>query len=157
MHKSQIQAGTVRSLAGRRRSSQRAQPATIPSTAIPLWGSSIRICWRAVSSPCECVSTNAPLAAQASGNTEAARRLVRRPVRTRHSKNANPAVSAAKKRWWATVESRRLAMKEILPSGPGEVVIALEASPINQYDLLMIAGGYGYRPRLPAIVGTEGV
>jgi NADPH:quinone reductase-like Zn-dependent oxidoreductase len=38
-----------------------------------------------------------------------------------------------------------------------EVVIALEASPINQYDLLMIAGGYGYRPPLPAIVGTEGV
>ena len=38
-----------------------------------------------------------------------------------------------------------------------EVVIALEASPINQYDLLMIAGGYGYRPRLPAIMGTEGV
>jgi hypothetical protein len=28
----------------------------------------------------------------------------------------------------------------------GEVVIALEASPINQYDLLMITGGYGYRP-----------
>jgi NADPH:quinone reductase-like Zn-dependent oxidoreductase len=25
-----------------------------------------------------------------------------------------------------------------------EVVIDLEASPINQYDLLMIAGGYGY-------------
>jgi NADPH:quinone reductase-like Zn-dependent oxidoreductase len=38
-----------------------------------------------------------------------------------------------------------------------EVVVALEASPINQYDLLMIAGGYGYRPPLPAIVGTEGV
>jgi NADPH:quinone reductase-like Zn-dependent oxidoreductase len=35
----------------------------------------------------------------------------------------------------------------------GEVVIAVEASPINQYDLLMIAGGYGYRPQLPAIVG----
>ena len=32
----------------------------------------------------------------------------------------------------------------------GEVVIAVEASPINQYDLLMIAGGYGYRPKLPA-------
>ena len=32
----------------------------------------------------------------------------------------------------------------------GEVVIALEASPINQYDLLMIAGGYGFRPQLPA-------
>src|SRR5713226_9627782 len=39
----------------------------------------------------------------------------------------------------------------------GEVVIALDASPINQYDLLMIAGRYGYRPRLPAIMGTEGV
>jgi NADPH:quinone reductase-like Zn-dependent oxidoreductase len=39
----------------------------------------------------------------------------------------------------------------------GEVVIAIEASPINPYDLLMISGGYGYRPRLPAIVGTEGV
>jgi NADPH:quinone reductase-like Zn-dependent oxidoreductase len=38
-----------------------------------------------------------------------------------------------------------------------EIVIAVEASPINQYDLLMIAGGYGYRPPLPAIVGTEGV
>lgn len=36
-------------------------------------------------------------------------------------------------------------------------LIAVEASPINQYDLLMIAGGYGYRPPLPAIVGTEGV
>jgi NADPH:quinone reductase-like Zn-dependent oxidoreductase len=41
--------------------------------------------------------------------------------------------------------------------GAGEVVLALEALPINQYDLLMIAGGYGYRPRLPAIMGTEGV
>jgi NADPH:quinone reductase-like Zn-dependent oxidoreductase len=40
--------------------------------------------------------------------------------------------------------------------GAGEVVIALEASPINQYDLLMIAGGYGYRPQLPAIMGAEG-
>jgi hypothetical protein len=38
----------------------------------------------------------------------------------------------------------------------GEVVITLEASPINQHDLLMIAGGYGYRPR-PAIMGTERV
>jgi hypothetical protein len=36
-----------------------------------------------------------------------------------------------------------------------EVVIAVEASPINQYDLLMIASGYGYRPRLPAITGSS--
>src|SRR5882757_4569572 len=39
----------------------------------------------------------------------------------------------------------------------GEVVIALEASPINMSDLLMIAGHYGYRPKLPSVMGTEGV
>ena len=39
----------------------------------------------------------------------------------------------------------------------GEVVIALEASPINMSDLLMISGRYGYRPKLPCVVGTEGV
>jgi NADPH:quinone reductase-like Zn-dependent oxidoreductase len=39
----------------------------------------------------------------------------------------------------------------------GEVVIALEASPINPSNLFLITGGYGYRPRLPAIMGTEGV
>src|ERR1700687_282530 len=38
-----------------------------------------------------------------------------------------------------------------------DVAAGLEASPINQYDLSMIAGGYGYRPPLPAIMGTEGV
>lgn len=41
--------------------------------------------------------------------------------------------------------------------GEGEVVIALEASPINMSDLLMISGRYGYRPKLPGIMGTEGV
>src|SRR4030081_1822561 len=39
----------------------------------------------------------------------------------------------------------------------GEVVIALEASPINMSDLLMIAGRYGYRPKLPSVMGKEGV
>src|SRR5580704_3396958 len=37
------------------------------------------------------------------------------------------------------------------------VVIALEASPINMSDLLMISGRYGYRPNLPSVMGTEGV
>src|SRR5260221_11362939 len=41
--------------------------------------------------------------------------------------------------------------------GEGEVVIALEASPINMSDLLMISGRYGCRPPLPCVVGTEGV
>src|SRR6516164_4386441 len=35
-----------------------------------------------------------------------------------------------------------------------EVVIEIEASPINQYDLLLIAGGYGYRPQLPSIMAA---
>src|ERR1700686_2852593 len=41
--------------------------------------------------------------------------------------------------------------------GEGEGVIALEASPINMSDLLMISGRYGYRPKLPSVMGTEGV
>ena len=39
----------------------------------------------------------------------------------------------------------------------GEVVIAVEASPVSQYDLMMISGNDGYRRYLPAIMGTEGV
>lgn len=46
---------------------------------------------------------------------------------------------------------------DVGPPGAGEVVIALEASPINMSDLLMISGRYGHRPKLPSIVGTEGV
>jgi len=38
-----------------------------------------------------------------------------------------------------------------------EVVIALEASPINPSDLLLISGRYGHKPHLPSIVGAEGV
>src|SRR5215813_13471834 len=39
----------------------------------------------------------------------------------------------------------------------GEVVIAVEASPVSQYDLMTISGNYGYRRHLPAIMGTEGI
>ena len=39
----------------------------------------------------------------------------------------------------------------------GEVVIAVEASPVSQYDLMMISGNDGYSRHLPAIMGTEGV
>lgn len=40
--------------------------------------------------------------------------------------------------------------------GPNEIVIALEASPINPSDIFMFTGNYGYRPPLPSIVGAEG-
>jgi NADPH:quinone reductase-like Zn-dependent oxidoreductase len=38
-----------------------------------------------------------------------------------------------------------------------EVVIAVEASPINPSDLLTLSGEYGVLPPLPAIAGNEGV
>jgi NADPH:quinone reductase-like Zn-dependent oxidoreductase len=41
--------------------------------------------------------------------------------------------------------------------GLGQVVVALEAAPINPSDLLLITGHYGYRPSLPAALGAEGV
>ena len=36
-------------------------------------------------------------------------------------------------------------------------MIAVEASPVSQYDLMMISGNYGYRRYLSANMGTEGV
>jgi len=41
--------------------------------------------------------------------------------------------------------------------GPDQVLVALEAAPINPSDLLLIRGWYGHRPALPAVLGTEGV
>jgi NADPH:quinone reductase-like Zn-dependent oxidoreductase len=46
---------------------------------------------------------------------------------------------------------------DVGPPAEDEVIIALEASPINMSDLLMISGRYGYRPKLPSVMGTEGV
>lgn len=39
----------------------------------------------------------------------------------------------------------------------GQVLVAVEAAPINPSDLLLIRGWYGHRPALPATLGTEGV
>jgi NADPH:quinone reductase-like Zn-dependent oxidoreductase len=39
----------------------------------------------------------------------------------------------------------------------GEVVVAIEASPINPSDILQIRGWYGVRPALPATFGNEGI
>src|SRR5262249_20096627 len=41
--------------------------------------------------------------------------------------------------------------------GAGQVLVRLEAAPINPSDLLLIAGRYGVRPALPAALGSEGV
>lgn len=39
----------------------------------------------------------------------------------------------------------------------GQLLVSLEASPINPSDLLLIRGLYGHRPQLPAVLGSEGV
>lgn len=41
--------------------------------------------------------------------------------------------------------------------GPGEVVLAVEASPVDPTDLYIIAGVYGELPPLPHLLGCEGV
>src|SRR3954452_6376344 len=50
-----------------------------------------------------------------------------------------------------------LAESEPPEPGAGQVLVALEAAPINPSDLLLIRGWYGHRPALPAVLGTEGV
>lgn len=41
--------------------------------------------------------------------------------------------------------------------GPNEVVVAVEAAPINNSDFMIMAGRYGYLPAPPATLGIEGV
>ncbi|NJO36696.1 MAG: zinc-dependent alcohol dehydrogenase family protein [Rhizobiales bacterium] len=41
------------------------------------------------------------------------------------------------------------------PPGAGEVVVTVDAFPINPADLLTIAGGYAVKPDLPATLGAE--
>jgi mitochondrial enoyl-[acyl-carrier protein] reductase / trans-2-enoyl-CoA reductase len=50
-----------------------------------------------------------------------------------------------------------LDVEDVGAPGPGEVVIEIEAFPINPADLLTITGGYAVRPKLPATLGAEGV
>lgn len=48
-------------------------------------------------------------------------------------------------------------LPDVGPPAANQIVIALEASPINPSDLLLISGRYGHRPELPSVVGAEGV
>ena len=42
-------------------------------------------------------------------------------------------------------------------TGPNQVLIAVEFSPVNPSDLLLARGIYGIRPALPTVIGGEGV
>ncbi|MGN8549290.1 alcohol dehydrogenase catalytic domain-containing protein [Bradyrhizobium sp. 13971] len=48
-------------------------------------------------------------------------------------------------------------MPDVGSPGPDEVVVAVEAAPINNSDFMIIAGRYGYLPSPPATLGIEGV
>jgi NADPH2:quinone reductase len=41
--------------------------------------------------------------------------------------------------------------------GPGEATLSMQAVGLNYPDLLMLSGGYQFRPTLPFVPGTEGV
>ena len=41
------------------------------------------------------------------------------------------------------------------PPGPGEVTVAITRAALNYPDLLMLSGGYQFRPELPFVPGTE--
>lgn len=41
------------------------------------------------------------------------------------------------------------------PPGPGEVTVAISRAALNFPDLLMLSGGYQFKPELPFIPGTE--
>ena len=41
--------------------------------------------------------------------------------------------------------------------GPEDVLVSMEAAPINPSDFLLVRGLYGVRPALPFSLGAEGV
>src|SRR5258708_37253067 len=40
--------------------------------------------------------------------------------------------------------------------GPDDILVEMEAAPVNPSDFLLVRGGYGVRPRLPSPAGGEG-
>ncbi|GAB4250490.1 MAG: zinc-binding dehydrogenase [Candidatus Methylacidiphilales bacterium] len=69
---------------------------------------------------------------------------------------ATTARLAQLERTGSPVDVLELKTEEMLSPGPGEVLVAMEAAPINPADLNYISGTYGVRPKLPATPGLEG-
>ncbi|MFF4600847.1 zinc-dependent alcohol dehydrogenase family protein [Amycolatopsis sp. NPDC001319] len=44
-----------------------------------------------------------------------------------------------------------------LTLGDGDVLVTLEAAPVNPADFLLANGWYGVQPRIPSVLGSEGV
>jgi NADPH:quinone reductase-like Zn-dependent oxidoreductase len=54
------------------------------------------------------------------------------------------------------VEGLEVACRAVPQPGGGDVLVRMEAAPVNQSDLLLLQGLYGVRKTLPAIPGWEG-
>jgi NADPH2:quinone reductase len=82
---------------------------------------------------------------------------------TRHKRERETAGESSQVQAWVVeelggLESLRLAGRPA-PAAPGaaEVTVAVSAVGLNYPDLLMLSGGYQYRPPLPFVPGMEGV
>src|SRR6478609_4209416 len=60
-------------------------------------------------------------------------------------------------RFGAPTDVVQIAEVDFPDPGPGQLVVSIEATPINPSDLNLIRGVYGVRPALPAALGAEGV
>jgi NADPH:quinone reductase-like Zn-dependent oxidoreductase len=60
-------------------------------------------------------------------------------------------------RFGAPTDVVQIAEVDFPDPGPGQLVVSIEAAPINPSDLNLIRGVYGVRPVLPAALGAEGV
>jgi NADPH:quinone reductase-like Zn-dependent oxidoreductase len=54
-------------------------------------------------------------------------------------------------------ESLALERSPTPPLGTDDILVEMEAAPVNPSDFLLVRGGYGVRPPLPSPVGGEGV
>lgn len=54
-------------------------------------------------------------------------------------------------------EKVRVTEQPVREPGAGEILIQMQAAPINPADINLIEGTYGYKPTLPAFAGLEGV
>ncbi len=69
-----------------------------------------------------------------------------------------PGVLAAMcRRWGEPAEVLELERVPLGRPGPGEVLLRMQAAPINPADINVIQGKYGFKPALPAFCGNEGV
>jgi NADPH:quinone reductase-like Zn-dependent oxidoreductase len=56
----------------------------------------------------------------------------------------------------AAIAGLSVASMPVPRPGPGQVLVRMEAAPVNQSDLLFLQGLYGVRKELPAVPGWEG-